>query len=103
MIRTILINGYTLKYSEMDASLWEATKATERSRIDGLDAIFATVLAEYPQTTMDKDSIVIPVQLTEDENKVYRIKHRNDYETALTNMIARDREMILNPPEEEIV
>ena len=98
--RQLQTRGITVGYAKMTDSVWVATEATELSRIAGLDAVFADVLKAYPKATRKEDSIVIPVQLTKTELRNYTIKHRNDYENWLDGAITRDREMILNPPEE---
>ena len=98
--RSLATKDFSVLYSKMSNNTWSATKTTELVRIAGLDAVFPDVQKVYPKATRKADSIVIPVQLTKTESHDYVIKHRNDFENWLDGAIARDLDMILNPPEE---
>ena len=98
--RSLATKDFSVLYSKMSNNTWSATKTTELVRIAGLDAVFPDVQKVYPKATRKADSIVIPVQLTKTESRDYVIKHQNDFENWLDGAIKRDREMILNPPQE---
>ena len=98
--RSLQTRGITVSYAKMTDSVWVATEATELVRVAGLDAVFPDVLKACPKATRKDDAIIIPVQLTKTESRDYVVKHRNDYENWLDGAIKRDREMLLNPPEE---